>query len=787
MKFPNVPSTSVKLMLFPFSLEGAARIWLEKEPPRSILTWDDLVSKFINKFFPLSKTTNLRNEITRFQQRFDETFYEAWDRFNDLLRACPHHGFSELYQLDTFYNALNSNDQDSLNSVAGSNFLDKMPRECLSFIESKSKVRYSRNKPVVAKVGTSTSTLGISLDVAALTTDVAELKDMMKTLILDKQKPQRSRYPTSRLEEGEEKSLLGNKEKLSEMARTPLNEHCSAVILNKLLEKLRDPDKFLIPCDFPGMDKCLALADLGASINLMPLSVWKKLSLPELTPTFVDFDADPRVPLILGRSFLKTGRALIDVYEGELTLRVGKEAVTFNLDQTSRYSSNYDDMTTNRIDAIEMACEEYSQEVLSFSCVISSGNPTPYYDPIVSTSSSTLTPFGDSDFLLEEVDAFLALDDDPTSPEVDDSYYDPKGDILLLEAYLNDDPSPPSNQGNYLPEIRKELKGDDKLPVIIAKDLSMDEKAALKKVLKSRKCEDTNLCLNWEKSHFMVKEGIVLGHKISKNGIKVDKAKVDVIAKLPHPTTVKGVWSFLAFQTLKKKLTEAPILIAPDCGRFVSRGIDFDIPVVFSFDYTLLRNKTQGISICRRWQTQPVSICLTRQTQAARRMKLTEIFSGNGWEVASLLNFLKDVGRKEEEEEAEDFDRSKLELTSRAMSLADFCDMSRGDKNVAAIYDTNWTHILSYCWSGGLIRYLLFMILDIKSQRCYEHGLLQMEVTVVCVTLLTIASYSRRTLLALRDRKIQSRNTRRITRRTVSLYDVVNTTDSLLVFSGNNS
>ncbi|GJU97802.1 reverse transcriptase domain-containing protein [Tanacetum coccineum] len=581
------------------------------------------------------------------------------------------------------------------------------------------------------------------------------------------------------------------------MARTPLNEYCSAVILNKLPEKLGDPSKFLIPCDFPRMDECLALANLGASINLMPLSVWKKLSLPELTPTcmtleladrsitkpvgiakdvylkvgkfkfpadfvVVDFDANPQVPLILGRSFLKTGRALIDVYEGELTLRVGKEAITFNLDQTSRYSSNYDDMTANRIDVIEMACEEYSQEVLGFFDVISSGNPTPYYDPIVSTSSLTLTPFGDSDFLLEEVDAFLALEDDPTSPEVDDSYYDPEGDILLLESFLNDDPSPPPNQGNYLPEIRKELKiceaktdkssideppevelkdlpphleyafleGDNKLPVIIAKDLSVEEKAALIKVLKSHKraiawklsdikginpefcthkilmeedykpavqhqrrvnpkihdvikkeveklldagliypisdspwlneatrkdhfplpfmdqmlerlagneyycfldgfsgyfqipidphdqekttftcpygtfaycrmpfglcnapgtfqrcmmaifhdmikktmevfmddfsvfgnsfgnclsrvdkmlqrCEDTNLCLNWEKSHFMVKEGIVLGHKISKNGIEVDKAKVDVIAKLPHPTTVKGVRSFL--------------------------------------------------------------------------------------------------------------------------------------------------------------------------------------------------------------------------------------------------
>ncbi|GKB81781.1 reverse transcriptase domain-containing protein, partial [Tanacetum coccineum] len=198
------------------------------------------------------------------------------------------------------------------------------------------------------------------------------------------------------------KALIGNKEKLCEMARTPLNEHCSVVILNKLPEKHGDPGKFLISCDFPGMDECLALADLGASINLMPLSVWKMLSLPKLTPTcitleladrsitqpigiaedvylkvgkfkfpadfvVVDFDADPRVPLILRRSFLKTGRALIDVYEGELTLRVRKEAVTFNLDQTSRYSSNYDDMMANQIDVIEMACEEYSQEVLAFS------------------------------------------------------------------------------------------------------------------------------------------------------------------------------------------------------------------------------------------------------------------------------------------------------------------------------------------------------------------------------------------------------------------------------------
>ncbi|GJR49619.1 hypothetical protein Tco_1400140 [Tanacetum coccineum] len=235
------------------------------------------------------------------------------------------------------------------------------------------------------------------------------------------------------------KALIGKKEKLSEMARTPLNEHCSTVILNKLPKKLGDPSKFLIPCKFPRIDECLALADLGASINLMPFSFPADFMV-------VDFEPDPRVPLILGRCFLKTGSALIDVYECELTLRVGNESITYNLDQTSRYSVNYNDMTANRI--------EYSQEVLGVSNVIASGNPTPGYDPIVSNSFPTLTPFGDSDFLLlEEADAFLALADDPTSPEVDESYYDPEGDILILESLLNSDPSPPANQGNYLLEI----------------------------------------------------------------------------------------------------------------------------------------------------------------------------------------------------------------------------------------------------------------------------------------------------------------------------------------------
>ncbi|GKE96497.1 hypothetical protein Tco_1581352, partial [Tanacetum coccineum] len=176
--------------------------------------------------------------------------------------------------------------------------------------------------------------------------------------------------------------------------------------------------------------------------------------------------------------------ALIDVHGETLTLRCNDESVTFKIGDTTGYSYNACELI-NQIDVIDLACEEYSQEVLDFSDVVASSNPTPGYDPIVSNSSPTLTPFGDSDFLLsEEVNAFLALPDDPTSPEVDESYFDPDGDILILEALLNSDPSPPSNQGNYLPEIRKELK------VIEPKNKSsIDEppEIALIKVLKSRK------------------------------------------------------------------------------------------------------------------------------------------------------------------------------------------------------------------------------------------------------------------------------------------------------------
>nr|GEX07785.1 reverse transcriptase domain-containing protein [Tanacetum cinerariifolium] len=331
------------------------------------------------------------------------------------------------------------------------------------------------------------------------------------------------------------KSLLNNKEKLFDLVTTLVNENWSAVILKKLPEKLGDLAKF---------DECLALADLGASINLMPLSIGKKLSFPELTSTqlvleladrsttrsasiakdvfvkvgkfhfptdfvVVDYVVDPRVPLILGRPFLWIGRALIDVYGEELFLRVDDEAITFKVSQTSKYSYN-DAESINRVNVIDVACEEYVQEVLGFSDNSKSGNPTPISDPIIALSSPSLTPFEGGDFILEKIEACLTSKSIPLG--IDDTDLDLEGDIRLLEKLLNNDLSlspllpkelhveeiktvkssidePPKLELKDLPSHLEYayLEGTDKLLVIIAKGLKDDEKEALLKVLKSHK------------------------------------------------------------------------------------------------------------------------------------------------------------------------------------------------------------------------------------------------------------------------------------------------------------
>nr|GEV67020.1 reverse transcriptase domain-containing protein [Tanacetum cinerariifolium] len=316
------------------------------------------------------------------------------------------------------------------------------------------------------------------------------------------------------------KSLLNNKEKLFDLATTLVNENYSAVILKKLPEKLGDPGKFLIPCDFLEFDECLALADLGVSINWMTLSIWKKLSLPELTSTqtilelvnqsttrpagiaedvfvkvgkfhfptdfvVVDYVVDPYVPLILGRPFLRTGRALIDVYGEELTLCVDDEAITLKVGQTSKYSYN-DVESINRIDVIDVACEEYVQEVLGFSNNSKSGNPTPILDPIIALSSPSLTPFEGGDFILEKIKACLTSESIPLG--IDDTNLDLEGDIQIKTVKSSID-EPPELELKDLPSHLEYayIEGTDKFLVIIVKDLKDNEKEALLKVLKSYK------------------------------------------------------------------------------------------------------------------------------------------------------------------------------------------------------------------------------------------------------------------------------------------------------------
>nr|GEY93177.1 reverse transcriptase domain-containing protein [Tanacetum cinerariifolium] len=655
----DVPNDAIKLMLFSYSLEGAARIWYEKEPPNLILTWDDL-----------------------------ETFGEAWERFKEILRACLHHGFSELTQIDTFYNGLNEQDQDSLNAAAGGNLLSKTTREALKIIENKSKVRYSIRKSNVSRVNTNSrdnasktkdridkladqisniveivnkqvitpasakavektyvtcrgahdyydcidtdinqpsvcaangsynqvsppnrashqipppsfapinvlrgdfnkqeenlkrnlnndmkiilgsffqnqaSTLG-TLPSNTVPNPKGEMKvvttrsglayegpsipansPLEKVVEQDTEEPTKKEhsncqgsnahiqppvvpisipesdvsrtqpkpiisYPsrlndqklrekvTNQMEKFFQifhdlyfdisfadalllmpkfastiKSLLTNKDKLFELAKVSLNENCSAMLLKKLPEKLRDPGKFLIPCYFPGIDVCHAVADLGVSINLMPLSIWKKHSLSELTPT--------RMTLELADMSITRPKG---VSEDEITLGVNDESVTFNLNRTMRYSSTYDDNSVNRVNVIDIAYEEFVQDVLDFQYNPKSSNPTLVSDPSISKSDSSGT---------------------------ENSLYDPEGDILYLEKLVNEDPfqlppmdlkqveeskvkysveEPPELELKELPSYLEYafLEESNKLSVIISKDLKDVEKEALIKVLKSHK------------------------------------------------------------------------------------------------------------------------------------------------------------------------------------------------------------------------------------------------------------------------------------------------------------
>ncbi|GKE04683.1 hypothetical protein Tco_1396701, partial [Tanacetum coccineum] len=342
------------------------------------------------------------------------------DRFKDLLRACPHHGFIELHQLHTFYNSLTSTDQDSLNAAAGGNLLTKTPKDALTIIENKSKVHTSRNRPVVAKVSTNTSTSGLSPDVDALTNAV-------KALLLKNTTP-----PPASIKAVEESCVT--------YGEPHHYYHCLATDDNA-----------------SGYQDNIQAYVFAAAFHFLADFV------------VVDYVVDPRVPLILGRPFLRTARALIDVYGEELTLRVSDEAITFKVGNTSRYSYN-DVESINRIDVINIACEEYSQEVLGFSDNSESGNPTLISEPIIAKSSPSLTSFEGGDFILEEIKACFASDSVP--PGINDAEFDPKGDIRLIEEMLNKDsysPLPPKDL--KCAELKSVKSSVDEPPELELKDL----------------------------------------------------------------------------------------------------------------------------------------------------------------------------------------------------------------------------------------------------------------------------------------------------------------------------
>ncbi|GJT88909.1 reverse transcriptase domain-containing protein [Tanacetum coccineum] len=512
VKYQNVSNEAIKLTLFPFSLDRAAQIWLEKEPPRSILTWEDLVSKFVNHFFPPSKTINLKNDITNFQQRFDESFGEAWDRFKDLLLSTttsspsPSPDVTALTEIVKELVLMNkATQQATMKAIEETCVTCGGPHpyyECLAIggntfdtyaaigtynqggnryrpqgdpnYRASNQMGPPSFPPPNRQSPSSSGSLPSDIvanprgDVKAITTRSGVLYEgpsIPPTSSLPKEVERESEVTRDKpnLKPSIPYPSRLNNQKLQEKTNNQMMKFLQ--IFQRLHFDISATDALLHMPKFASTFKSLlTLADLGAIINLMPLSVWKKLSLPELTPTrmtlelanrsvsylvgvvedvfvkvgkfhflaeffVVDYDVDPRVSLILERPFLRTARALIDVHGEELTLRVNDEAITFKVGHTSRYSRNYYDEPANQINVIDVACEEYAQEVLGFLDSSTSGNPTPL-DPIIASSSTSFTPFEGGDFILEEIETFLHTPYKPSN--LDDDYYDTEGDILTL-------------------------------------------------------------------------------------------------------------------------------------------------------------------------------------------------------------------------------------------------------------------------------------------------------------------------------------------------------------------
>nr|GEU60718.1 reverse transcriptase domain-containing protein [Tanacetum cinerariifolium] len=627
---PEVPNTTIKLVLFPFSLEGEARIWLDKEPPRSILTWEDLVLKFINQFFPPSKTTYLRNEITNFLQKPNETFNEAWERFKDLLRQCPHHGFSELHQLDTFYNALNPNDQDALDSAAGGNFLDKIQRECLLIIESKSKVRYSRSRITDSRANTnaplSSSSPSNSFDLQQFAASLEDKLDIRMNRFEKSLNDMKNSFitpiaPIKAVEEDFQKkfeqkqddfqnqmmnfmqNLYNNKPSSSSSLPSntiPNPKGEAKAIMTKSGMPYKEP-----PIPPPGVEEQEHTEEttdmkLPSTKDIQPpdfllfeeadafLAIDDEPILPEFDATNYDpegdililkalLNSDPKPPPPNQKHYFPTVHKDLKVIEPKNNKSFDDEPPEVELKELPPY--------------LEYA---FMGENNKWLVIIAKGLSVNEKSALIESQRRVNPKI--HDVIKKEVEKLLdagLIYPISDSPWVNPVHCVPKKGEQTMEVFMDDFLVFGNSFSTCLTNLEIMLKW----------------------------CEDTKLTLNWEKSHFMVKEGIVLGYKISKKVIEVDKEKIEVISKLPHPTIVKGIKSFLkhagfyrrfikdfskisrpmthlleknspfifsndciqAFRTLKEKLIEAAILIAPNSDQpfeLMCDASDFAVGVV---------------------------------------------------------------------------------------------------------------------------------------------------------------------------------------------------------------
>nr|GEZ46618.1 reverse transcriptase domain-containing protein [Tanacetum cinerariifolium] len=531
-QFPRVTDNALRLYLFPHSLTHHATVWFDRLPRNSITTTDQMDKRFLGKYFPPFMVTKLKNEITNFHQRPDESLFEAWERYKLSIDHFPNHNMLSVTQIDTFYNGLTLRHHDTINVVAALKAeMEEINKNLMKVLQINQQVNvvtptcetsgglhcYNDCLPTVGQTQNVYAALDYNQDGNSYqrrayqaqayqapgyqdlvhqasipqpqfvtTTEFtnymmandAILKNMQTNMTWlinsnPKLKNMFSQFMKMNTASSSGSGTLPSntitnmKEDLKGITTQSGNAYQGPMIpttsfsLLKVVERETDVTKDTMPPTNNGSTKDVQPPVIqvenqipnskpGVAPVVEPVEAPNKLSLSELSPkcmtleladrlisrsvevaedvfvkvgTFhfptdfvvINFDADPRVPLILERSFLKTVRDLIDVYEGELTLRVGKEAITFNLDQAARYFANYDALSVNQIDLIDVACKEYSQEVLVF---FVSGNPTPSTKPIVSNSSPTLTSFWDSDFLLKETDAFLAIDDEPISSEI---------------------------------------------------------------------------------------------------------------------------------------------------------------------------------------------------------------------------------------------------------------------------------------------------------------------------------------------------------------------------------